>query len=475
MTQSTLRLELFGSATAAALLGATICYDANPGLNWALWTLLVSTELAIFARPRLGANRGAFDITVGFAVLLGIGATVTANPASIALIFVSVATLLGVAARLAAGLPAPLLGVRQVVLMPFVATFDAIRECLARVESAVRAVWSDTGARVLRGLVIAVPTISIFSLLLAGADPTLASWLHGLSSLLSDWSWFPRFAFFGLLAALSLGTFGLASGALSKPTLPGHAADARFVLSDTERRIVVGAVVTLFALFLALESFSHQVRGQSYTAYVHNGFAQLTIVATLSVLLVAVLHDGRPRIGVPWGTLALLTECELLVASALYRIAIYQRDYGYTALRMWVTAYMLLVAALLALLAYEVARPLLIDARRFVRRGAILNAAALTVMVYGNPDAWVATLELHRYLTTGKLNVLALADLSADAVPTVITIAKSLPPGCTDRLGLELGPRREWYEWNARGARARRALDELSPTHALETCRIEPW
>jgi len=478
MKQSTLQGELYASAAAAAILGTAICYDARPGLNWSLWTILVATALALFARTRLGANRAAFTVTIALAVILGTGAAVTTNPAAIALILITVATLLGVAARLAAGTPAPLLGVRELVRVPLRATLDAIRESYARVERTARAMFSDAGAHVTRGVVIAIPVVVIFAALLAGADPTLSSWLHALSKLLSDWSWFPRFVFFCVLATLSLGSFGLAAGGLITASPSASTGGARLVLGDTERRIVVGAVDALFALFLVLVAFVSPPQGQSYTSYVHNGFSQLTIVATLSVILVAVLHNGRPRVGTPWGTLALLGECELLVASALHRIAVYQRDYGYTALRMWVTAYMLLVAALLVLVAYEVARPVLVDARRFVRRGAVLSAAALTVMVYGNPDAWVATLELHRYQTTGKANLSSLSELSSDAVPSLLTIAAALPPGCVDRLRLvhhEVITRPiAWYEWNWRQSRAHRALRAYhSP--AFGECQVQPW
>jgi two-component system sensor histidine kinase BaeS len=478
MRQSTLHPELYASAAAAGILGAAICYDARPGLNWFLWTILVATELAIFARPRLGANRAAFHVTIALAVILGIAPAVTANPASIALILITVATLLGVAARLAAGLPAPFLGVRELVRMPLRASIDAIRESYARVESTTRLMFSEAGAHVTRGVAIAIPVVVVFAALLAGADPTLSAWLHAVSGMLSDWSWLPRFVFFCVLATLSLGSFGLAAGGLIAASPPATTSGARFVLGDTERRIVVGAVDALFALFLVLVAFVSPPQGQSYTQYVHNGFSQLTIVATLSVVLVAVLHNGRPRIGTPWGTLALLAECELLVASALHRIAVYQRDYGYTALRMWVTAYMLLVAALLVLVAYEVARPVLVDVRRFVRRGAVLSVAALTVMVYGNPDAWVARLELHRYQTTGKANLSYLSELSSDAVPSLLTIAAALPPGCVDRLRLvhhEVITRPiAWYEWNWRQSRAHRALRAYhSPTFG--ECQVQPW
>jgi two-component system, OmpR family, sensor histidine kinase BaeS len=478
MRQSTLHPELYASAAAAGILGAAICYDARPGLNWSLWTILVATELAIFARPRLGANRAAFHVTIALAVILGIAPAVTANPASIALILITVATLLGVAARLAAGTPAPLLGARELFRVPLRATIDAMRESYARVESATRVLFSDAGAHVTRGVAIAIPVVVVFAALLAGADPTLSAWLHAVSGMLSDWSWLPRFVFFCVLATLSLGSFGLAAGGLIAASPPATTSGARFVLGDTERRIVVGAVDALFALFLVLVAFVSPPQGQSYTQYVHNGFSQLTIVATLSVVLVAVLHNGRPRVGTPWGTLALLAECELLVASALHRLAVYQRDYGYTALRMWVTAYMLLVAALLVLVAYDVARPVLVDVRRFVRRGAVLSVAALTVMVYGNPDAWVARLELHRYQTTGKANLSYLSELSSDAVPSLLTIAAALPPGCVDRLRLvhhEVITRPiAWYEWNWRQSRAHRALRAYhSPTFG--ECQVQPW
>src|SRR5580698_1187510 len=167
MRQSTLQGELYASATAAAILGTAICYDARPGLNWALWTILVATELALFARPRLGANRAAFNVTIALAVVLGIGAAVTTNPASIALILITVATLLGVAARLAAGTPAPLLGARELFRVPLRATIDAIRESYARVESATRVLFSDAGAHVTRGVAIAIPVVVVFAALLA--------------------------------------------------------------------------------------------------------------------------------------------------------------------------------------------------------------------------------------------------------------------------------------------------------------------
>jgi uncharacterized protein DUF4153 len=242
-------------------------------------------------------------------------------------------------------------------------------------------------------------------------------------------------------------------------------APPRFVLGDTERRIVIGSVNALFGLFLVLQAFAGLAPAETIAEWVHKGFEELTTVATLSVILVAWLHHGRPRVGIPWGTLALLAEVEVLVASALHRITVYERVFGYSVLRVWVTAYMLMVAALLALLAFEVARPRLVDTSRFARRGALVGLATLAVMVYGNPDAWVANAALQRYRATGKIDVLYLSTLSLDAAPTLLTIADALPADCATYVRwtvLSKDRHADWYEWSARRARAERAIQSLS-------------
>ena len=460
--QSTLQPELWGSAAATALLGVTICFGAIPGLNWALWTAVAAAELTIFAHPRLGANRTAFYTTIAAAVILGAGAAVTTNDASLAFIFLSVAALLAVAARLAAGIPAPLFGVRQLVIAPPIAAFYALGETAVRITAVSNVAFSTAGARVLRGLAIAIPVVALFTVLLAGADPTLSSWLQLLSSAFSDWSWFPRCVLFCALGTASLGSFGLA---VKHPKASLATVEpARFVLGDTERRIVIGSVNALFGLFLVLQAFAGLAPHETYAGWVHKGFDQLTVVASLSVILVAWLHHGRARVGIPWGTLALLAEVELLVASALYRVAAYERVYGYTVLRVWVTAYILAIAALVVLLAFEVARPLLVDTTRFVRRGALVGVATLAALIYGNPDAWVADATLSRYRTTGKMDVMYVSTLSLDAAPTLLRIADALPPDCAAyvrRAVVSQDRDSRWYEWSVRRARAQRLMTPL--------------
>jgi Domain of unknown function (DUF4173) len=103
-----------------------------------------------------------------------------------------------------------------------------------------------------------------------------------------------------------------------------------------------------------------------------------------------------------------------------------------------------------------------------------VSIAALTVMVYGNPDAWVAGLEMHRYRTTGHADMWALSNLSDDAIPTLIAFARVVPPNC--RAKLVSYPRRDlhWYEWNARETRAQRARPN-SPVTAQGDCPVKPW
>ena len=79
--------------------------------------------------------------------------------------------------------------------------------------------------------------------------------------------------------------------------------------------------------------------------YVHQGFGQLTAATFLTVVVVAVTMRIAPRevardallLRVLLGLLCVLTLA--VVASALYRMSLYQEAYGYTVLRVFVDGF----------------------------------------------------------------------------------------------------------------------------------------
>ena len=154
-----------------------------------------------------------------------------------------------------------------------------------------------------------------------------------------------------------------------------------------------------------------------------------------------------------------------MLASAFYRVSMYEAAYGYTALRVYVQAYEVGVGLTLVLLAAEVAGVAGgggFDGRRAARRSAIVAALMLAAFSFGNPEGWVAARNIARYQLTGKLDGYYLAnDLSLNAVPVLTSSLGALPPACMPEMRVLIAQRwgwrstqpRPWFEWNWRRER----------------------
>ena len=146
--------------------------------------------------------------------------------------------------------------------------------------------------------------------------------------------------------------------------------------------------------------YLEQTTGLTYAEYVHQGFGQLTVATFLTVVVVGLAMRAAPRetsrdrvlLRALLGALCLLTLA--VVASALYRMSLYQDAFGYTVLRVFVDGFelwlglvvvMLLVAGM-RLSGWWVPRAVLVSAAVFA-----LGFAAM------NPDAWVASRNIDRF------------------------------------------------------------------------------
>jgi hypothetical protein len=120
------------------------------------------------------------------------------------------------------------------------------------------------------------------------------------------------------------------------------------------------------------------------------------------------------------GALCLLTL--VVVASALFRMHVYEQAYGFTRLRLLVSVFEGWLGLLVVLVLVAGVR---LDGR-WIPRAAVLSAgAALLGLALLNPDGYVAGRNVDRYLETGKADWGYLASLSADAVPAL----EGLPAG----------------------------------------------
>jgi hypothetical protein len=239
--------------------------------------------------------------------------------------------------------------------------------------------------------------------------------------------------------------------------------------------LLVDAVFGVFLVAQATVVFGghgYVVRttGLTYADYVHQGFGQLTVATALTLLVVwaASLKAARSTpadqlaLRGSLGALCLMTL--VVVASALFRMSVYQDAYGFTQLRLLVDVFegwlgLLVLAVLVA--------GVRLDGRWVPRAALFAGAAALAGLALVNPDAWIARHNIDRFQATGKVDVRFLSTLSADAVPELMRLpgdvrACVLPSGSVNH--------DDWLAWNLGRDRARTALRGTNPVGATATC-----
>ena len=472
---------------AVSAFGTWVLFAARPGLNAFLWTTLAAAGYGWSARAggQPGSRPRTLLLVLG-SVLAG-GIAVTADPLLQLLVVPCVGMIAAILTLHSAGDRLSELGLPGLLAAPWKAVAAGLRSFAGQLRALMRRARAERSVPVLRGLLLALPVVTVFFLLLSAAEPTMAAWRDTVCDALIALSFLPRTVFFVVLAVATIGVLALggqlpAAGAAAAGRPARHAA----TLHDVERLIVIGAIAALFAVFLVLQHAflfgnpgGRSGSGVTYADAVHRGFWELTVAAGLCLLLTLALdqlarHGTRER-AVRLATFILIAEAALLLASAWYRVAVYEAAYGYTFQRLYAQAHTLLIGLSLLLLAREVAVG--IDARRLIRRMGLLAALALGVFCYWNHAAWIADANIARWRNTGNLDVQYLVyGLGDDALPEVIAQLPALSTPLADGVRIRLAGLQaqraanapaHWYEWNLRRAAADRALRALPALAAV--------
>ncbi|MCW2791211.1 MAG: histidine kinase [Nocardioides sp.] len=338
-----------------------------------------------------------------------------------------------------AGIAWPLAGLRG---LPWLGRSARAVSVLGNHVAAVRtALWS------LLGLVV-------FGLLFASADALFAEWAGAVVPDL-------QLDTFVLRAFVAVAVAGVVLAAtylaLNPPRVESAGPPARSVAHRYEWLapvLIVDAVFTVFLVAQAAVTFGghdylERTTGLTYAEYVHQGFGQLTVATGLTLLVVWAAARKAPRTtpaDLAWlrGSLGLLCVLTLVVvASALYRMHVYQEAYGFTRLRLLVDVF----EGWLGLLVLGVMAAGVVLRAGWLPRAALLSGAGLLLLLAAlNPDAWIAQHNLDRYDETGKVDWYYLQGLSDDAVPVLAT----LPDDVVDcaLMGHGDGGADDWLEWN---------------------------
>ena len=467
---------LWETAAAVAGFGNWMLYDALPGINWLLWTGVAMAGLLVFSRPR-GTRPRSVLIMGGVPIVIAGGAAVTASPRLWALICLATVFFLAMQMLLTAGLSPRSITALFAATAPLVALRIAAAQAMRRGVEATNLIRSARARAWVRGLAITLPVLVGFALLLAGADPVFAAWRDAVADLVKSWEFVPRVVFFMALLVIVLGAYGYASiESGSSPAIKAKAPDRW--LGSTERFILLAGVTALFWVFLAVQLgylFGNLPRfpasGMTFAEYARRGFGELSIVASASALLIVVSErygndDGRERT-LRLLTFAVITAVLLLLGSALRRVWLYEAAYGFTTARLYARFYMYAVAVGLVMLSIEVAGDF--DAGRLFRRAAAAATILFIVLIYWNHEAWIASRNMDRFASTGKLDVAYLTrGLSPDAIPAIAERLPSLPEPMRSDIRRAVRERyaernerrqRTWFEWNLASSRARQALN----------------
>jgi hypothetical protein len=251
-------------------------------------------------------------------------------------------------------------------------------------------------------------------------------------------------------------------------------------LPPAEVSVALWILNVLFIAFMAVQlrylfggaDLVEVTAGLSYAEYARRGFFELVATAALVVpiLLLADWAAERTveRSGVVLrGTMLVLVVLLIgVIASAAYRMRLYQQAYGLTEQRLYVSVFIVWLTSVLGWLVLTVLRG---HRERFAFGSIIAGVACIVALHVINPHAMIARVNIDRALAGAEYDGTYLRSLSADAVPVLLARLDRLPAAERCRVADMLeerwsGERRGgWRTWNVSDWRARRMVAAHAP------------
>ena len=299
--------------------------------------------------------------------------------------------------------------------------------------------WWQRAAPYLRGILIALPIVSLLGALLSEADPIFAEWLQDLIELLrleklpeyilrlfliSIWT----FLVAGLLLYALYKSQDESLVGVDKPWPP------RF-LGFTETTIIMGAVNLLFFSFVTIQ-FKYffggekniALDGYTYSEYARRGFGELLTVAFFTLFLIMVLsgitqrEKKKDRVVFSILTGVLTGFIGVILTSSLQRLGLYEAAYGFTRLRTYSHLCIIWIGVLfLAILLLEIFQ----KHRYFTLATAAAIAGFVLTMNAVNVDGFITQKNIQRLVDEDAgLDTYHLKTLSDDAIPDLVILAE---------------------------------------------------
>jgi hypothetical protein len=472
-SRTRLALGLLGSALFLGLLGDELLRATPLGLNVLLWVTAVVAVLLALSRwhraPLTGGRRWMLPVLVLFAGLV----VWRDSPWLVSLdIFALVVALALGSLRTPrpvhrAGLVDYLVGLGHASAAVTGRTATLMQKDIDWQELP-KGPQAKQAVAVGRGLMLAAPLLLLFGALFVAADSVFQGYVSDAVPNAHE-----LLTHVLLVAVFAWVSAGLLREYIYEPKPLELEVEPKRTLGGTELTVVLALLDLLFLAFVLVQ-LRYLFGGQSlveartsltYAEYARHGFFELVAVAALvlPLLLVAdwMRRRDRGRQDVLFRVLAgaLIVLLFVVMASALQRMRLYQREYGLTELRLYATGVMMWLAVVFVWAAGTVLR----GRRQLFAVGALVSGfAAIFAMNVVNPDALIARTNLDR----PRLDLPYLMNLSDDATPELVKSLPTLEPRLRIELADELASRpqsSDWRTWNWSRHRAQQELRKVTP------------
>ena len=437
-------------AVAAGFLAQLLIFMQQPGINWPIWICALLGAAVVTRRADAHIDRADLWLpmsALAFAAPIGLRDDPTLFAfdllASSALALASVVAIGGLPVTRSTWHTIARLGGAAMVMFWGGAT--RLTQGMRPLSAAAPMLGASSGRRgVVRGLIFALPLVLIFVGLFAAADAVFQNLVtNALDLRLDATDWVARFVFAVIAGWFFAGA--LAAGWLNRDRFLPPATEAvterHRPLGSVEALTVLVVLNALFAVFVVIQAAylfpgadPLAASGLTYAEYARRGFFELVAVAVVSGAVIVAL-DGlvdRATLAFRVASAGLALMTGIVLISAAVRLAIYQGIYGWTELRFYV------LAAIVMLAVGVVATLVAIAIRRVGAVPKVLLAAGFVIALACNvigPQAFVTAQNIDRAANpalvpadgqTG-LDTDYLSSLSADMVPTLINSLDRLP------------------------------------------------
>lgn len=270
---------------------------------------------------------------------------------------------------------------------------------------------------VLLGLVVAVPLVSVLTVLLSEADMVFQNFLMSWLKYLMPWS---------IVSVVLMTLVGMV--ALYCLLCEIHTKEIKEEVVDQRRQepmlaiTVMGLVGLLYVIFCSVQIvFLFLGRGilpegVTFSEYAKEGFYQLVFVAVVNLVMVLLCVKFFKENKILKGLLTVISICTyVMIASAGYRMVMYVQEYHLTLLRilvLWFLGMLMILMVGVIVSIYKSVFPLF-------GYGIVVVSVCYMGLAWMRPDAVIASYNISHETQHDEDDIYYLTNLSVDAAPFV--------------------------------------------------------